>query len=125
MHQFAHGFLVFHQQHGFAATHFVRLGLGRAQLFGGIFDARQINVESCARSPFALREHVSIALLDDAVDGRQAEAGAFSFFLGGKERLEDAGLGFFVHAVAGIGNRDHGIAPGLDKTVFTEVLRAR
>src|SRR5208283_3768496 len=100
----------------------VLLGLGRAQLFGGIFHARQVNVESCARSELTFGEDVSIALLDDAVDGGEAEAGAFSFFLGGKERLKDAGLGFLVHALAGIGNRDHGIASGLDKTVFAEVL---
>src|ERR1019366_3017126 len=75
---------------GFAAAGFVVLGLGRAYLFGGIFHARQVNVESCACSDLALGEHVSIALL--------------------------------VDALAGIGNRDYGVAPGLDETLFAKVL---
>ena len=69
-----------------------------------------------------MREDVSIALLHDAVHGRQAKPGAFAFFFGGEEGLEDAGLRFLVHAMPGIGNRDHGIAPGLDETVLAEIF---
>src|SRR5260221_10048254 len=121
-HQFADGFLVFHQQDGFASAYFALLDFGGFQLFGGFFHARQINMESRARSGLAFGENVSIALLDDAVNGREAEAGAFSLFLGGKERFKDAGLSFLVHAVAGIGNRNYGIASGLDETVLAKVL---
>ena len=70
-------------------------------------------------------EHVSVTLLDDAVNSRKSQAGAFPLFLGGKEGLKDAGLGFLVHAVAGIGDRDHGITSGLDETVFAEVRAHR
>jgi hypothetical protein len=92
--EFAHRVLVFYQQNGFAAAGFVGLGLGGAQFFRRIFGARQIDVEGCALPDLALGEDVSIALLDDAVDGGEAEAGAFSFFLGGKEGFKDAGLSF-------------------------------
>src|SRR5271157_5966762 len=79
-------------------------------------------MESGSGADLAFGEYVSVALLDDAVDGGEAEAGAFSLFLGGKEGLKDAGFGFLVHAVAGIGNRDHGVASRLDKTVLAEAL---
>src|SRR5258708_20097733 len=79
-------------------------------------------MESCPRSGLAFGEHVSIALLDDAVNGREAEAGAFSLFLGGKERHKDEGMSFLVHDVGGIGHRNYGIASGLDETVLAKVL---
>ena len=70
-------------------------------------------------------EDVSIALFDDAIDGGEAEAGAFAFFLGGEEGFEDAGLSFLVHAVAGIGHGDDGVASGLDEATFAEALARR
>lgn len=45
---------------------------------------------------------MSVDLLDDTVDGRETEAGAFALFFGGEEGLEDAFLGFGVDAGAGV-----------------------
>jgi len=62
----------------------------------------EIDLKGCAVSGFAVDEDVSGALLDDAVNGSQAQAGSLALFLGGEERLEDARHGGFVHAGAGI-----------------------
>ena len=43
-----------------------------------------------------------LVLLDDAVDGRQAQAGALARLLGGEERLEDVLLDLRRHAAAGV-----------------------
>src|ERR1700733_14891114 len=42
-------------------------------------------------SRLAVAEHIAARLLDDAVDHRQAEAGALADILGSKERFEDLG----------------------------------
>jgi len=51
------------------------------------------------------------ALLDDAVDGGETETSALAGFLGGEERLEDAGLSGGVHAVASVGDGDDTKSP--------------
>ena len=58
-----------------------RLGLGHM--------ARQENAEDRALADLGIAEDEAAGLLDDAVDHRQAEAGALADFLGGEERLED------------------------------------
>ena len=80
---------------------------GHRRVFRRLFDPRQINPEGGAASRFALHHHVSATLLDDAVDRRESQAGAFAFFLGGEKRLEDSRLRFFVHAHAGVADRKH------------------
>ncbi len=51
-------------------------------------------------------------LLDDAVGGGEAEAGAFALFFGGEERLEDFIDNFRRHAAAGIGDGQADVFPG-------------
>ena len=53
-------------------------------------------------SGFAL--DASVALVDDAVDGGESEAGGLGGVFGGEEWFEDAAAGWFVHADAGIGD---------------------
>src|SRR6202046_2788242 len=114
----AHGFFVLDQEDGFGtAGGDEGNGIG-AIPFGGLVDARKINSESCAATEFALHENISSTLLDDAVDGGKSEAGAFAFFLGGEERLEDASLSFAVHPLAGIGEGDHDIRTMFDERIF-------
>src|SRR5208282_535310 len=74
-----------------------------------------------AAAEFALHENVSAALLDDAVDRREAETCAFAFFFRGEERFEDAGLGVAVHALAVVADGDHHIGPVLDVGMFGTV----
>jgi hypothetical protein len=68
-----------------------------------------------------LHEDVASALLDDAVDGGESEAGAFAFFFGGEERFEDAGLGFAVHALAVVADGNHYVGAVFDESVFGAV----
>src|ERR1700730_659808 len=62
------------------------------------------------------------ALLDDAVDGGEAEAGSRAGLLGGEERFEDAGLGGGFHTVAGVGNGDDHVVSTLDRRMEMGVL---
>src|ERR1700689_3755884 len=82
---------------------------------GDAVDARQINVERGADSFFALHHDVSGALLYDAIDGGESESGAFAFFFGGKEGLEDSRLCFFVHADAGVAYGQQNVVAGTNK----------
>src|SRR6202140_5894654 len=84
-------------------------------LLGSAFDARQINLERGAASFFALHHHVSTTLLHDAVYGREAKPCALALFLGRKERLKDSRLGFFIHAHAGVVDREHDVLAGADE----------
>src|SRR5579885_2036955 len=78
---------------------------GRGLLSGQAFvNARQIKLEGCALAEGAFDQNVASALLDDAIDGSEAESGAFAVFLGGEKWFEDVRLRFRVHADAGIGN---------------------
>ena len=55
-------------------------------------DPRQVDLEGRALPRLAVHPRCAAALLDDAVDGRQAQPGALARLLGGEERLEDARL---------------------------------
>ena len=58
---------------------------------------RQVDGERRALAGRALHPHVAVALLGDAVHGREPEPGALPRRLGGEERVEDARLGLRVH----------------------------
>ena len=60
-------------------------------------------------------------MLDDAVDGGEAEAGALSDFLGGEERLENVRERLRGHAGAGVGHGEHDVATGLGARMFAAV----
>ena len=53
--------------------------------------ARQVDLHRRALAGLAVDLHVAAGLLDEAVDLREAEAGALADILGGEERLEGAG----------------------------------
>ena len=72
----------------------------------------------------AVAEDVAAGLLDDAIDHRQAEAGAFPDFLGGEEGLENLGADLGGNAVAGVLNLDQHIVRGGDRQVL-EAARIR
>jgi hypothetical protein len=50
---------------------------------------RQVDGEAGALADLRIGEDEAARLLDDAVDGREAEPGALAHFLGGEEGLED------------------------------------
>ena len=77
----------------------VRGDSGGGALTGSLLAGKE-DVEGAALADFAADFDPALVLLDNAIDGGQAQAGAFADFLGGEERLEDAGHGGGVHAAA-------------------------
>ena len=93
--------------------------------------ARQVDAEGRALADLAVGEDVAARLLDDAVDGGQAEAGALADILGGEERLEDLGHDLGRHAGAGVLDLDqhvlagrHAVAGELQALALGDVARA-
>ena len=106
--ELAHGGFIFHQQDGFVAGRDLRdwdRRLGSDEFSTGR-DPRQIDLERRSPAGFAVHPDVAAALLDDAVNGGEAEAGALDS-LGGEKRLEDMGLSFGIHAHAGVADGQH------------------
>src|SRR5256885_1157007 len=64
---------------------------------------------------------IAAALLDDPVDGREAEPGAFSLRFGGEEGLEDPSSSLGTHANAGVAHREHGVGPRLHDRVLAGI----
>src|ERR1035441_8002544 len=102
-HQMADGLIVLHYEDGFAAV--MRRGRaggpvgGRRRRIGG---AGEVDGKRAAIAGLAGHPDMSSALLDDAVNGGESQAGAAADFLGSEEGLEDMALGFLVHALTGI-----------------------
>jgi hypothetical protein len=65
----------------------------------------------------------SLALLDDAVNHGESEAGSLAGRLGGEERLEQPGLGFVAHAHARVGNHQADVSAGGDERMRCNVFR--
>ena len=107
-HQGAHRLLVLDQQHGLLAVQgsFCPGARRRGPRHLLLGHARQEHLEGGALALLAVHHDGAAALLDDAVDGREAEPGP-AVFLGGEEGLEEVGLDLLVHAHAGIGHRQH------------------
>ena len=57
---------------------------------------------------------MAAALLNDSVDGGQAQSGTLAGLLGGKEGIENMSLGFRVHAQAVVDHRNLDIRTGLE-----------
>src|SRR5688572_24417915 len=66
------------------------------------FHAWKINLEGRAAIQRAFGADVTIALLDDAVRGGQAESRSFADSLGRKERLENVLERLLIHADSGV-----------------------
>ena len=62
------------------------------------------NGEGGAGAGLAFDDDPALMLLDNAIDGGQAQAGALADFLGGEKRLEEMAQGGVVHAAAGVGD---------------------
>src|SRR5229473_7837016 len=82
---------------------------GRGLRHGGDGEIEQ---KGCAAPRLARDRDVAAALLHDAVDDRQAEAGALALFLGREERLEEPGARLLVHALAGVADAQPRVLPG-------------
>src|ERR1700674_1744624 len=92
---------------------------------GGIFpaiDSRKIGTAGDIVLRLDVGQDKAAALFHDAIHHGKAEASALSTF-GGEERLEDARLGFVVHANAGVADGKHDVVARGERRVSTsEVL---
>ena len=59
-------------------------------------------MENAAVSPLAFHPNPTLMLFHDAINGRQAQAGAFALGFGGKKRFKNALERIFIHALAGV-----------------------
>ena len=71
-------------------------------------------------SRLAVSPHVPLRLLDDAVDGGEAEPSALTDALGGKERIESAVQGGGVHALPRVAHREQHVWSGAHENVGLE-----
>src|SRR6185312_14171459 len=91
---------IFHDKDGFIALEGSRFRNGNGWL--AHLRARQINGKSCARAMIAVNGDLPAAPLDNAINGREAEAGPLAHLLRREERLKDTGLRFRIHTAPGI-----------------------
>src|SRR5258708_24511762 len=84
---------------------------------------REIDFEAGAAAGSGVDVDEAAALLDDAVDGGETETSALAGFLGGEERLEDAGLSGGVHAVGSVGDGDDHEVSALNRRMEERVAR--
>src|SRR5712691_224016 len=112
------GIFVLDEEDGFGSASGGKEDGSGAEGVAGFVDAREINGEDCTAGEFALDEDVAATLLDDSVDGGEAEAGALAFFFGSEKGLEDAGLSVTVHALAGVADGNHDVGTVFDESIF-------
>ena len=99
------------------------LGLiGRRFGAGAIERARQEDLERRAAAVLAVDPDVAAVLLDDAVAGGEAEAGALARRLGREERLEQVARHLLGHAHAGVADREHHVLARQHALVLARVV---
>ena len=119
--EIAQAFVVLGDEDQFrAAAHRLDI-LGHLLDFPGSNSQRKIHTEGSADIDLAIDVQEATMLANDAVDGGEAQAGAFADILGGEEGLEDAIEGGRVHSGSGVGDGEHGVAAGLGMLVSRKV----
>src|SRR5689334_21472499 len=88
-HEGAHTILIFNEQYRLAATTCRLLRTSRGN-FSGRVHGRQIDFKCRSDSHFGIHPDVTAALLDDSINRREPETGAFADFFRREERFEDA-----------------------------------
>ena len=86
--------------------------------FGAVFEAGEADAERAAAAGPAVDVDEALVLLDDAVDGGEAEAGAEADGFGGEEGFESVGDGVGVHAAAIVADGEAGICAGDAAGIF-------
>src|SRR2546422_2018509 len=114
--QLAHRFFIFNEKNR------LRTATGSLRGWHGAWFCRilypgQIDAESRPAPYFALRENITAALLDDAIDGRKTKARTLTFFFRGEERFKYSSLGFAIHAMTCMGDGQHYVWAGLNVVV--------
>src|SRR5688572_13442272 len=88
MHKASHGRFVFHKKNRLTAMH--GLGVWRPrQPLRALLDERKINLEGRALLLLAFHHDASAILLDDSIDGGEAQSRTFAFFFRREKRFEE------------------------------------
>src|SRR6267143_4036611 len=119
-HERAHRFIVFHQQDGLGAARSGEFVFGNDDRLRASFHAGKMNFKAFPPALFTVNPDVAFALLDDAIDRGESQAGAVRT-LGGKERLEDVRLSLPVHAAAGVADAEHDVRARFRERVLGEI----
>src|SRR5439155_23260751 len=99
--------LVFDEEEGLDTAGYLGPDGRGLALGGSAGDPREVDGEARPLVRGAVDGDVALALLDDAVHGGEAQAGALARSLGGEERLEEPLHGHLVHAHPGVDNAQH------------------
>src|SRR6266851_7194577 len=83
----------------------------------------KVDLKSRAFARRAVHPDISVALLHHAIHGRETEARALSYFLGGKERLEDMRDGLGAHAGPRVCDRKHHVTSYLGAGMIVRVRK--
>jgi hypothetical protein len=79
---------------------------------------RQERIKGAPRTHFAFDPDIAAALLRDAVNGGEPEAGAFAFFFRRKKWLENTRTRFRVHAVSRVANQEGDVLSQLEEWLW-------
>ena len=111
--QHAHDGLVVHDQHGFALLGSrQRIGLRLSPIGSDLaIVPGQVDRDGGARADFGIDPHLPARLLGEAIDHRQAEAGALADRFRCEERLEHPRDHLRRHAGAGVGHGNRQVLP--------------
>src|SRR5579863_4054808 len=86
---------------------------------------RKIDFDHRSNAHFTRNIDATAALVHGTVDRCQTEPSSFVCVLGREKRFEEMGLGFLVHAVAGVAYGKHRVSPGLHSGVLAAPRRVQ
>src|SRR5579863_5889841 len=111
--QAAHDFVVFDEQDCSGSPFWPdRLDFSAGSEPDFVLRAGKIDLERRALSRFTVNQNVPRALFDNAIYGGQAQTGSLAGLFGGEEGFKDARYRGFIHATAGIADREQDIFSG-------------
>jgi len=90
--------------------------------FQGLRADGQVHTERAAFAKFAVNIDEAVVLLDDAVDGGQAESGSLADFLFRIEGFKNMRQGLLIHAATVIADSKHGIIAGQGLGVLLAIV---
>src|SRR5215469_1501052 len=113
--------LIFHHEDRIQVFRCDPLGRFAPGFRGQLVDPRKIQLKRGALAHFTIDPDVSAALLHHTVHGGEAESGSLPSLFGGEERFKGALAHLRVHAVTGIGDRDHHVLTRFDTQMRLDI----
>ena len=117
----AHLIVILDEQNRLGATQGRRWRRSTRATIDHRIHARKVDLERRPFAGLAVDPHATAALLDDAEDRRESQAGTLASLLRREEGLEDAGQRRLVDADAGVGDGKHHVRPGRHPEMVTRI----